>query len=263
MFKGIFAPKPRRAQAPEGVVIYAIGDIHGRADLLERLIAAIKRDNDHTAARGVIVGLGDYIDRGGDSRAVIDQLIALQQSPDFDCRFLCGNHEEVLLDFLRSPKVGARWRQFGGRECLSSYGVLLLAEVDEGGWTTVRDEFAAALPAAHLEFLRSLESSLSLGEYFFSHAGARPGVALKDQVNGDLLWIREPFLSHKGAFEQVVVHGHSVKPDVHLDARRIGIDTGAYATGVLTALRLEGSTLGLFQTDRSREGATFSTVAAR
>ncbi|CAL1691013.1 Bis(5'-nucleosyl)-tetraphosphatase, symmetrical [Brevundimonas subvibrioides] len=219
-------------------MIYAIGDIHGRLDCLERLLATIFAEAD--PGRTVLVFLGDYIDRGPQSRGVVEGLMLVQGL--FETRLLRGNHDQSLLNFLSDPSAGPAWCDFGGRETLASYGVAAPAlRGDAQGWVTASEDLAQSMPAEHLAFFRNLETSASYGDYFFCHAGARPGVPLGAQSDEDLMWIRDAFLRDARPFEQVIVHGHTPEPAVHIDRRRIGIDTGAYATGVLSAIRLEGA----------------------
>jgi serine/threonine protein phosphatase 1 len=242
------APAPR---APEDATVYAIGDVHGRADLLRPLLEAVQKDAEGRGGRRIIVFLGDFIDRGPGSRDVVDQVLAVSGAGTFETHSLRGNHDEALLDFLRDPATGPVWCDFGGRDTLQSYGVQPpLGRTDLEGWANTSAALGEALPSDHRRFFETLEVALELGDYFFAHAGARPGVPLDEQSERDLLWIREPFLSDTRRFEKVVVHGHTPTEAVHLDRRRIGLDTGAYATGVLTAIRLEGETQTLIQTRR-------------
>jgi serine/threonine protein phosphatase 1 len=255
--KSLFRTKAQApaATVPDGTVAFAIGDVHGRDDLLAPLVAHMFEDAGFKAAgRRVVVGLGDYIDRGPGSRRVIELLIHLQASNGVEARLLRGNHDQTLLDFLGDAAVGLSWCEFGGREALRSYGVHPPAgRADAAAWEEVREAFAAALPAEHAHFLRGLGLSFELGDYFFAHAGARPGVALNAQDEQDLMWIRQPFLSDPRPFDKVVVHGHSASVEAFADRRRIGIDTGAYATGVLSALRLEGAERRLVQAVRQAD----------
>jgi serine/threonine protein phosphatase 1 len=249
--------RPAAPVMPDGVILFAMGDVHGRADLLSLLLQHVTQQAAAAEGRRVVfVGLGDYIDRGPGSRQVVDQLLALKAAPNLEVHYLRGNHEEILLEFLADPAgQGPSWRQFGGREALASYGVLA-PEVSEGedAWLAARDALRAALPPAHLAFFQTLETSFELGDYFFAHAGAKPGVPLDEQREEDLLWIRAPFLNDRRRFEKVVVHGHSPVAEVHIDDRRIGLDTGAYATGVLSVARFEGEDRRLIQTHRDESG---------
>jgi serine/threonine protein phosphatase 1 len=253
LFKG---PAPAPAPCvPEGVVAYAIGDVHGRDDLLEPLVAHILANPGFAEAqRRVVIGLGDYIDRGPASRQVIGRLVGLKATPGVEARLLRGNHDQTLLDFLADAGAGPAWCEFGGAEAMRSYGVNPpSARADLEDWDTARQALAEAMPPAHLSLLRGLEPCLELGSYFFAHAGARPGVPLDQQDEQDLMWIRQPFLGDPRPFERVVVHGHSASVEAFADRRRIGIDTGAYATGVLTALRLQGDDRRLVQATRQRD----------
>jgi serine/threonine protein phosphatase 1 len=262
MFGRFRKPKRLPPAAPEGVVIYAIGDIHGRADLLRALLQAIMTEAAGSAERALIVGLGDYIDRGPQSREVIDILIDLAAIKAVDSHFLRGNHDQTLLDFLDDPQNGPAWCDFGGREALMSYGVRAPAgRATPEAWIEAREALGAALPPAHLAFFRNLRTGLETGDYFFAHAGARPGLPLHLQSDRDLMWIREPFLSDSRAFEKVVVHGHSAGELIHVDHRRINVDTGAYATGQLTAVRLRGTDQAFLYT--RRQGAQILVEIAR
>lgn len=238
------------ASVPDGAVVWAIGDVHGRSDLLQPLLEAVVEDlRTVKPARPVVVMLGDYVDRGEDSRGAIDLLCRLADSEDIETHFLRGNHEDRFEAFLTEPELGPAWSEYGGREALRSYGVTVpVLRNEPEGWIEASAQLNAALPERHRRFLAQQASSFEIGDYFFAHAGARPGIALNDQSANDLMWIRSDFLNARGAFEKVVVHGHTPEEAVHSDARRIGIDTGAYATGVLTGLRLEGSRREVCQT---------------
>jgi serine/threonine protein phosphatase 1 len=218
--------------------IYAIGDIHGRADLLDRLIAEITRDlSAHPADDALTVTVGDYVDRGPDSRGVIDRLIC---NP-FPTRFigLKGNHELILESFLRDPSSADYWRRLGGLETLHSYGVDVGPLMRGQGHAAAAEAFRAALPQSHVEFLASLRLSLSIGRYFLCHAGVRPGVPLERQQEDDLLWIRDEFLYSKVDFGKIVVHGHTPVEEPDLQPNRVNVDTGAFMTNRLTCAVLE------------------------
>lgn len=234
---------------PPGVVVWAIGDVHGRLDLLEPLLDAIEADAAaSTAARKVVVMLGDYVDRGPDSRGVIERLLRLPNDGDRERRFLRGNHEERMLAFLSEPDLGPGWCDYCGREAMRSYGVASPAmRGDADGWAEAAQSLAEAMGPPHRAFLRDLEYSVEIGDYFFAHAGARPGVPLAAQASNDLMWIRNAFLVDAEPFERIVVHGHTPEGEAVSDYRRIGLDTGAYATGVLSAVRLEGAERELIQ----------------
>lgn len=240
----------RSASVPDGTIVWAIGDVHGRADLLLPLLREAVNDlRTLKPARPVIVMLGDYVDRGADSKGVIELLCRLSEQTEIETHFVRGNHEERFEAFLTDPELGPSWCEYGGREALLSYGVLVPAlKAEASGWIEASASLNAALPETHRRFLARQSSSVEIGDYFFSHAGARPGIALSDQSPEDLMWIRREFLADKVAFEKVVVHGHTPEEQVHADNRRIGIDTGAYATGVLTGLRLEGDQRRICQT---------------
>lgn len=241
---GVSPPELSRHGPPatDGRLIYAVGDLHGRLDLLDRVMAAIGRDARKAAHRPVLVFLGDYIDRGAQSKGVIDRLIELANGGDFELRALKGNHEEALLKFVADGGFGPKWCDHGGEATLASYGVAPpRMRSDPDAWSTTREAFMAALPQAHLGFFNSLELSATYGEYLFVHAGVRPDAPLAAQAEHDLLWIRAPFLDIGEAFEKIVVHGHTPQPAPHMGDHRIGIDTGAYASGLLTAVRLEGA----------------------
>ena len=251
MFSRLFPHLSRRpaSATPPDCVVWAIGDIHGRADLLHPLLETIRADLSAVAlGRKVIVFLGDYIDRGFDSRGVLNQLCDLDADHSLEVHFIRGNHEDRMEAFLLDPAVGQSWCDYGGRETLFSYGVSPPAmRSDSAGWGETARALSEALPEPHHRFLQRQQLSVSIGDYFFCHAGARPGVGLDDQSPEDLMWIRQPFLDHPAPFEKVVVHGHTPTDFVVSDARRIGVDTGAYATNVLSAVRLEGQTRKLLQ----------------
>jgi diadenosine tetraphosphatase ApaH/serine/threonine PP2A family protein phosphatase len=234
---------------PEGELLYAVGDVHGRADLLSNLLAQIEADAEGRAAGAkTLVFLGDYVDRGPDSRGVIE-LLRTGLPDGFNAHFLKGNHEALLLDFLADPDALDHWRMNGGEATLASYGV----EVDLFNGTGAppemwRDAFAAALPEAHLDFLENLKLQTGDGDYLFVHAGIRPGVPIEAQAEDDLIWIRDEFLNSDEAFGKVVVHGHSPAFAPVVRPNRIGIDTGAVFSGRLTALRLEDGEQGFLQT---------------
>jgi serine/threonine protein phosphatase 1 len=235
----LLRPKTVSPKTPDGVRIYAIGDVHGRADLLIRMFATIDADiAAHPPAYVVHVLLGDYIDRGPQSRDVIDLLVARSRQHHLVC--LKGNHETYIDEFVRNPMIFDQWRHLGGIETLASYGVASSLNPDEREQRELAAAFAQALPDHHLWFLGNLAPSFICGDYFFVHAGVRPGVALSQQQEHDLLWIRDEFLLHEKAFGKIIIHGHTpvIEPDIR--PNRINIDTGAYATGRLTCLVLQG-----------------------
>lgn len=240
---------PSTPAVPDGTVVWAVGDIHGRLDLLLPLVEAVAADLQAADAdRKMVVFLGDYIDRGPESRGVLRLLAGLSPTQGVEWRFLKGNHEQAMLEFLDDPAAGARWCEYGGDAALRSYGLKApdLAHRAEA-WARVAADLRHKLTVRERSFLDELELSVTVGDYFFAHAGARPGVALDRQSPEDMMWIRRLFLDSRAEFERVVVHGHSPTPTVHADRRRIGIDTKAYDSGVLSALRLEGSERTLLQ----------------
>ena len=268
MLSRLFSTRSARpaSRTPPDCVVWAVGDIHGRSDLADRLIQAIRADlHAAEASRKVVVFLGDSVDRGLDSKGVLNQLCNLAADPGLEVRFIKGNHEDRMEAFLDDPLVGPSWCDYGGRDTLVSYGVSPPPmRGDLQAWSDASRALGEALPESHRDLLADQEVSLSIGDYFFVHAGARPGVPLINQSPDDMMWIRHPFLDHPAPFEQVVVHGHTPTETVHSDARRIGVDTGAYATNVLSAVRLERETRVLLQaTGRAgRVGITTSTLAA-
>lgn len=226
------------ARTPPGWLGYAIGDVHGRLDLLDQLLSLIDDDRKAHAGRDVlIVVLGDVIDRGPDSRGVVERLMQLAHGPT---KLVClmGNHEEVLLRILNGERgLLQDWLRFGGTECLRSYGV------DPRSVATMPEKRALeavkrVVPASHAHFLAGFADTLTFGDYLFVHAGIRPGVAMDRQKQVDLRWIRGDFLDYQGDLGRIVVHGHTISPSVQQKSHRIGIDTGAYLTGRLSALVL-------------------------
>ncbi len=247
--KQVLIPGPP-ALVPPGRRVYAVGDVHGRADLLVRLLKDLHEDIGRGGFEGrpILVMLGDYIDRGFQSKDVIDVLMGELMSP-FETYFLKGNHEAAMLQFLTDPTIGPRWSEFGGAETLVSYGVRpprTRTSADE--WRTASEALNQALPPEHLNFLSNLDLSVRIGDYVFVHAGVRPGVPLDQQTEYDLLWIREEFLSDSRALGAVIVHGHTPTTLPHKDSRRVGIDTGAYLSGRLTAARFEHDSVEFIST---------------
>jgi len=240
-----------------GPLIYAIGDIHGRYDLLKTLLAQIALDYPSRARgkRPILVFCGDYIDRGPQAVEVLEALLWLQRKGDFELRLLKGNHEQALLDFIDEPRDGRPWLRYGGAETLGAYGVTPPeGDVSDADLFELRDDLLTRLPASHLKLLQSLELIATIGDYAFVHAGVRPGTPLTSQSEDDLLWIREDFTQAAGPFEKIIVHGHSwVSDKPQISAHRIGIDTGAYATGILTAVRLHDRELAIMQADAAGE----------
>jgi serine/threonine protein phosphatase 1 len=226
-----------------GPLIYAIGDIHGRLDLLEDLLGQIARDMAATPSdeKPVLVFLGDYVDRGAYSRGVIECAMRICALENVEVRALKGNHEQAMLAFLANPEFGPTWLQNGGAATLVSYGVAApQARTTSDLWTETRDALERAMPPGHLAFLQNLELCVEYGDYIFVHAGLRPGVPIERQTEQDMLWIRNEFLEERRPFSKMVVHGHTPEPEPYAGPVRMGLDTGAYATGVLTAARLFG-----------------------
>ena len=239
-----------------GYRAYVVGDVHGRLDLLEQLLARIDSElQSRPAGRTLLVFVGDLIDRGPSSAHVIERLRTYQRE-GIQPVFILGNHEEVLLRILRGEsQLITKWRWFGGSECLQSYGVEpeQLAHLgDDEALAVVR----GAIPKNHIQFLESFVDSCRFGDYLFVHAGIRPGIDLDQQTQSDLRWIREPFLRDESDHGFVVVHGHTISPEVQDHPNRIGIDTGAYRTGVLTALAIEGYDRWLIDTRPNAQNET-------
>ena len=245
----------RGPSTPRGHRAYAVGDIHGRLDLLDRILEVIDEDLERRPARkAVLVLLGDLIDRGPDSRGVVERL-RTHRHDVLQPYCLAGNHEEVLLRLLAGERgILDSWLKYGGAECLRSYGgdPATLADLDErAALRTIKE----AIPAEHVRFIAGFADTLTFGDYLFVHAGIRPGVELSMQSQSDLRWIRAPFLDHQGEHGFVVVHGHTITDGVDVQPNRVGIDTGAYRTGILTALVLDGEerwTLDTAATESSR-----------
>lgn len=257
MFARFFGRNRTRDAAPstDGRLIYAVGDVHGRLDVLGPLLRDIAKDavETETASPPMLVFLGDYVDRGPASKGVVDLILEMRGWDRFEVRALKGNHEEALLQFLGDPTFGQTWLDHGGGPTLVSYGVQPPAQrTDAEAWVKVRDAFAEALPPEHLAFYQGLELMIVEGDYAFVHAGVRPGVSLADQSERDLLWIRQEFLQERGRFEKIIVHGHTPLEAPQLAPNRLGVDTGAYATGVLTAVRLQGEDQQVMQSKAKR-----------
>jgi len=238
----------RQMCLPDGVRVYAIGDIHGRLDLLRALHEKIQRDIEASQPEEtIVVYMGDYVDRGPNAKGVIGTLI---RGVPFhaETHYLKGNHEDALLTFLEDPGFLRLWRDYGGIETLASYGIKVPQDADGEDWINeVHYKFTAALPKTHLAFLQGLKLSYELGDFYFTHAGIRPGVPLEEQQAADLLWIREPFLTSRRFHGKMIVHGHTPQEQPVIKTNRIGIDTGAYVTGALTALVVEGTTFRFLQ----------------
>jgi serine/threonine protein phosphatase 1 len=244
-----FAARPDRAPAiPDGQRVYAIGDVHGRADLLHALIALIRADDaDRPAAETSVVVLGDLVDRGPDSRGVIDLLLDDSIAP-MKLVVLGGNHDEVFVRVLNGEREAvSALHRMGGRATALSYGVSE-EEYDRGSYGDLGQLMIDRVPAGHAAFLRSLREWHRVGDYVFVHAGIRPGKPMEEQLPADMRWIRSVFLDHAGDHGAMIVHGHTITDEPHLGRNRIGIDTGAYASGRLTAIGLEGTDRWLLST---------------
>jgi len=247
-------------RVPPGQRVYAVGDIHGRADLFAALIAAIDEDDSRrnraldaadTPAETMVVLLGDLVDRGPDSALVLS--LAQDWQNRRRVRILTGNHEEMLLESLTDINTLRAYLRCGGYETVLSFGI------DEDVYSAATHEELQGLmdrhiPGAALDFIRTFEEQVRIGDYLFVHAGIRPGIAHDQQHRTDLLWIREPFLSYNGDHGAVVVHGHTISDQVIFRENRIGIDTGAYASGILTAIGLEGDKRWLIEASERPDG---------
>ena len=234
-----FLRRERQPTVPPGRRVYAVGDVHGFREPLRRLLGKIFSEPAARHCKTDIVFVGDYIDRGPDSRGVIELLLALPDT--VTAQFIRGNHEQALLDFLGDPSSYRVWQGFGADETLLSYGVPPPDPSSISALTEARNRFAAALPASHRKFFASLLPSVTIGDYHFVHAGIRPRVPLSRQSDHDLMWIREEFLMSEEKHGKVIVHGHTPYPEPVQRPNRIGVDTGVYLTGRLTALFLEGN----------------------
>jgi len=230
--------KRRWPRLPDGMRIYAIGDVHGRVDLLDAAFARIDANLTRSAPDRVVhILLGDYVDRGPSSREVLDRLVERARAHHMIC--LKGNHESYLVEFLHDPSVLGDWRHFGGLETLRSYGLNPSANPSGVEEQRLANAFATALPGEHRQLLKKLGASFSCGDFFFAHAGVKPGIPLAQQSEHDLLWIRDDFLLSEQDFGKVIVHGHTPVLQPEFRPNRINIDTGAYATGRLTCLMIE------------------------
>ncbi len=227
------------ATAPPGLRIYAIGDIHGRADLLDEMLALIKDDLAQSPAQSSLeLFLGDYIDRGPEIPRVVETLLSGAAICDHR---LClkGNHEDALLRFLEDSRVLQSWRNFGGLDTLYAYGVKPTLPRNTHDHEALQEEFRQCFSEAHHRFLRELPTYATHGDYFFTHAGVRPGVSLDAQADEDLMWIRGDFLNSDEDFGKVIIHGHTPQDEPDVRFNRVNIDTGAWASGKLTCIVLE------------------------
>jgi serine/threonine protein phosphatase 1 len=221
------------------VRLYIIGDIHGRSDLLDLMVDEIKRDIAKYGRReSLTITLGDYVDRGPDSRGVLNRLV---RNP-FPTRYVAlkGNHEALFEDFLERPSAADHWRRLGGLETLHSYGVPIDNLMIGKEFEEAARDLNAAVPEAHRKFLDSLETHISIRDCFICHAGIRPSVPLDRQDVSDLLWIRDEFLNSEQNFGKIIIHGHTPHEWPEVKPNRVNIDTGAFATGRLTCLVIDG-----------------------
>ncbi|KTW13571.1 serine/threonine protein phosphatase [Sphingomonas sanguinis] len=231
-----------------GLRVYAVGDIHGRLDLLDRILMQI--DADHAArppAERHLVFLGDLVDRGPDSAGVVERIRTLAEGdPHVHC--LMGNHEEIFLRSIEGDDKALRlFCRIGGRETLISYGVTP-EDYERLDYAEVVEQLLDRVPSVHRDFLTSLQEILIMGDYVFVHAGIRPGIPIAEQKLAETRWIRDPFLDHRAPLEKMVVHGHTVAEEAEMLPHRIGIDTGAYHSDRLTALMLENTDRHVFST---------------
>jgi serine/threonine protein phosphatase 1 len=251
MFDKFFGRRAQKAEivlprVADGTRLYAVGDIHGRLDLLREIDGRIRDDAAAArSARNTVIYLGDYIDRGDQSREVVDWLID-RPLPGFQRVLLLGNHEDSLLQFLTDVQIGPAWLAYGGAATLLSYGVKPPSTDRE--FVRVQEELRDRLPSRHLAFMRGLALCHVEGDYYFVHAGIRPGVPLDLQKQEDMLWIRDEFLLSRQDFGKIVVHGHTITEAPEIRRNRIGIDTGAFASGRLTCLVLQGEAWSFLHT---------------
>jgi serine/threonine protein phosphatase 1 len=241
----------RAPRLPPGIRIYAIGDVHGCVDLLTRLGSQIDAHlAQNPVSRAVEVCLGDYVDRGPNSREVIDVLVDRSRSREMV--LLKGNHETYIFDFLKNPRSLDNWSKYGGFQTLLSYHLCPPLRPKPSEQQELARRFASHLPNSHMQFLSNLKPSFACGDYFFVHAGIRPGVSLDEQSEDDLLWIRDDFLLSEDDFEKFVVHGHTPVREPDIRSNRINIDTGAFATGRLTCLVLENDEMQFIDSRNDR-----------
>lgn len=231
---------------PHGLRVYAIGDIHGRRDLLDRLLNIIAHDSAAQPSSTCLVFLGDYVDRGPDSKGVIDRLVG--PLGPYETHFLRGNHDDAMVKFLENAAAFRAWKNIGGESTLASYGVMVTPYEDHAALEDMREAFASKLPPQHFQFLSGLEYFVQIGDYHFVHAGVRPGVPLNEQSVDDMLWIRDAFTSADSNFGRIIVHGHTPTHRPIRKRNRIGVDTGAWSSNRLTALVLESTSFRFIST---------------
>lgn len=245
--------KKKRANVPDGQRVYVIGDIHGRLDLFDALVRAIEEDDkDREPDETVVILLGDLVDRGPESSGVIK--LARLWEEYRSIRYLIGNHEEMFLDSFEDNDIMRHFLKHGGRETILSYGVSE-KQFNDCSTEELRELMAAKVPEGDVKFLESFEDMIIMGDYLFVHAGINPKRTLEEQKPRELRWIREPFLNHKERHSHIVVHGHTIVEEIDERKNRIGIDTGAYKFGTLTALVLEGEERRYIQAVETKKGA--------
>jgi serine/threonine protein phosphatase 1 len=249
---------PVSPSVPEGQILYAIGDLHGMTTLTQCILVKVLNDAKRFSGdRARVIFLGDYVDKGDNAKTTLDLLIEAEHNTDVDWTFIKGNHEDALLTFLNDPEFGPQWLSYGGGPTLHAYGLTPPTDRnDPDAWHRLAEQLSHEMPSEHHRFLSRLVTSFEAGSYFFVHAGIRPGRSLKDQEDGDLMWIRRQFLDDKSKLPAIIVHGHSPDLKPYRDSRRIGIDTGAYATGCLTAVRLKGSAVDMISVSRQTSDMT-------
>lgn len=251
---------PRLPRVPDGQRFYVIGDIHGRLDLFDALIEAIEADDKAAnAADTHMILLGDLVDRGANSAGVVKRTREWQETRNV--RILAGNHEDMFMESFEKPDILRHFLKHGGRETILSYGISK-AQFDAMTLDDLFDALPSIVPKAERDYIESFEEKIVAGDYLFVHAGIDPEVAIADQKRSDMLWIRDRFLNHKGALEKVVVHGHTIFDDVVNLGNRIGIDTGAFRSGVLTALVLEGDTQRVLKSVEDKGSISIESVPA-
>jgi serine/threonine protein phosphatase 1 len=243
------SPDPVIGAIPDGQRVYAVGDIHGRLDLLDDLLIRIEADDEaRPSSQTLLIFLGDLVDRGPSSAQVVDRLLNLSRSGR-RARFLMGNHEEVFLRALGGDRNALPFFvRIGGKPTVLSYGI------DEqtyrkADYQQLHSLMQAHVPAEHIAFLEAFEDMIVIGDYVFVHAGIQPRLPLAEQSPAALRWVREEFLSHPHPLEKIVVHGHTIADDVEETVNRIGLDTGAYASGKLTAMGFERDARWVIQTN--------------
>ena len=259
-FRQLLGPKSKTIPAiPPGQRVYAVGDVHGRFDLFLSLAWAIEQDD---AVRGpadtTVILLGDLVDRGPDSNLVLHAARDWQKRRKV--RIITGNHEEMFLKSLRKLEALSHFLRFGGYETILSYGVES-GDFDQTDISGAQRLMVDVVPVADIEFMETFEDSIVIGDYLFVHAGIQPGKSLAEQHIQNMRWIREPFLSSNRDFGHIVVHGHTITDEPVFRSNRIGLDTGAFASGKLTALGLEGTDRWLLEASE-REGSVVSSIRA-